>query len=58
MKTADLIKRIEGLEREVAELKARPVYVPVYVPAQPPMPNTWPVYQNWPVWQPPFQITC
>lgn len=52
MKNADLVKRIEELERQVRELQARPVYIPVAVP----MPNvqpwapapSWPAFPN--VW--------
>jgi hypothetical protein len=47
MKNADLLKRIEELERQVRELQARPVYVPVAIPLPPPAPGP-----NYAPWQP------
>lgn len=51
MKQADLLKRIEELERRVASLEARPVYVPVYVPSVP-----LPVHPTYPSL--PYIVTC
>lgn len=61
----ELLKRVEQLERQVAELQARPVYVPMPYPVPvAPLPPALPYYpQPWnpyPVWvdNPPLRVTC
>ena len=57
MKQADLLKRIDELERRVRDLEARPVYVPVpYYPLQPTTP-IGPLPYRAP-WEQPWYVTC
>lgn len=62
MKKAELLRRIEELERRVRDLESRPFVLPqpVIVPQGVPMP-TWPAIPSptWTEpWKPPFEVTC
>lgn len=49
MTNEELLKRIEALEQRVRDLEARPVFVPISVPAPTPVPAypSWPQYPYW-----------
>jgi hypothetical protein len=50
VKNQELVRRIEELEKQVRELQARPVYIPVYNPPilpQPHSPQPWYVPTVW-----------
>jgi hypothetical protein len=51
-----LQERIDELERQVRELQARPVYIPVFPPSNLPVaPQPWqPSLPTYPMWQQPY----
>lgn len=53
----DLQRRIEELEKQVRELQARPVYIPVYTPPVLPQPYYPQPWQPYPWYQLPT-VTC